>query len=84
MGAIPHVPALTLVATAPVLAVLAVAEAGRTLDLLLIGHGGTLALLAGLIEQEGLHTPLASIGLTRTLPALAGTLLAVEDASHFH
>ena len=84
MGAIPHVPALTLVATAPVLAVLAVAEAGRTLALQLIGHGGTLALLVVLIKQEGLYTPLASIGFTRTLPALAGTLLAVEDAGHFN
>ena len=50
MGAIPHVPALTLVATAPVLAVLAVAEAGRTLGLLFIGHGWTLALLVDLIK----------------------------------
>ena len=84
VGAIPHVPTLTLAATAPVLALPTVAEAGRTLALLFIGHGGTLALLVDLIEQEWLHTLLASIGFTRTLPALAGTLLAVEDPSHFH
>ena len=83
MGAIPHVPTLTLFTTASVLALPAITEAGRTLSLLFICHGWTLALLAVLIKQEGLYTPLASIGFTRTLPALAGTLLAVEDAGHF-